>query len=222
MGFLGQMSLFIGVFIIQLGSVPTAFSGEINLDLEASTLKKGYAIRLLKPLPRRNSGCETIFRNGKVLESCEPNYGFDPAIEGVIRNYCEWNLNTHYQKNNQAKWLEPYFNPDLIAITNAKVGHGHKNEYRSMIQRARNVEYIIYRWIELEFNDQITGSKLGSLKCYPARVNDWLPGKSELFGNYYYHYGDSKEENERNIKSGLSIGDVLDQLEGFVQIVKTN
>lgn len=214
--------MFLFVFTLQLAFSSFAQSSPVDFGLEASTLKKGYAIRLLKPLPRRNSGCDTIFRSGKVLDSCEPNYGFDPAIEGVFRNYCEWNLNTHYQKNNSAKWLEPYSNPDLIEIADAKIGFSHHDEYRTYIHKLRNKEYITVRWIELIFNDRISGSKLGSLKCYPSQAYEYYPNKKHLFGRYFYFFDDSHEKNVREIKSGLTIGNVRDQLRGFVEIVKTD
>ena len=171
--------MFLIVFALQFAFSTFAHAGSIDLGLEASALKSGYAIRLLRPLPRRNSGCETIFRNGEVLETCDPNYGFDPAIEGVFRTYCEWNLNTHYQKNNPSKWLEPYSNPDLITITDAKVGFSNHDEYRTYLHRIRKKVYITYRWIELQFNDGISGTKLGSLKCYPSQAYEYLPSKKE-------------------------------------------
>lgn len=199
-----------------------AQSAPIDLDLEASTLKSGYAIRLLKPLPRRNSGCDTIFRSGKVLNSCEPNYGFDPAIEGVIRNYCEWNLNTHYQKNNSAPWLESYFNSNLITISDAKIGFSNHDEYRTYIHKFKMKEYITYRWIELVFNDGISGTKLGSLKCYPSQAYEYDPFKQHLYGRYFYYFNESHEKNVKEIKSGLTIGNIQHQLSGYLEFVKQN
>ena len=220
MQFRGVVGLFLTVLTFQNINSSIAFSAVINRSLEASVLKKGYFIRLLKPLPRRNSGCETIFRSGEVLESCDPNYGIDPSVDGVVRNYCEWNLHTHFQKNNSAEWLEPYFNPNLIVISNAKVGYGHHDENRTYIQKLRNIENIIYRWIEIEFKDQITGSKLGSLKCYPSKAYEAIPGKQKLFGRYSYRYDESIEENEKEIKSGLNLGNISDQLAGYAEIIK--
>lgn len=214
--------MFLIVFALQIVVSAFAQASSIDLGLEASSLKNGYAIRLLKPLPRRNSGCETIFRSGRVLETCDPNYGFDPAIEGVFRTYCEWNLNTHYQKNNSSKWLEPYTNPDLIEITDAKVGFSNYDEYRTYLQKLGKRVYITYRWIELEFKDGITGSKLGSLKCYPSQAYEYLPSKEKLFGRYYYYFDLSYADNASGIKSGLSIGNVLDQLKGYVELIKLN
>ncbi len=211
----------IGLLIaaLALQTLPVQAS-EINRNLEASTLKNGYAIRILKPLPRRNSGCDTIFRSGKVLDSCEPNYGVDPAIEGVVRNYCEWNLNTHYQKHNPAKWLESYDHAKLISIANARVGFVQQDEYQTLFHRFQKKEYITYRWIELEFNDQISGSKLGTLKCYPSQVYEYDPRREYLYGNYFYHFDESYEVNSQKIKSGVTIGMILDQLKGYVEIVK--
>ncbi len=220
MQFRGGVGLFLAVFTMQILQIEIAQSSEIDRKLEASALKDGYAIRILKPLPRRNSGCETIFRSGKVLDSCEANYGVDPVIDGVVRNFCEWNLHSHYQKNNSSRFLEPYFSPNLITITNAKVGFGYHDEYRTLIHKFQKKEYITYRWIELEFNDQITGSNLGSLKCYPSQVYEYLPRKEKLYGSYFYHYDQTPEENARQIKSGLTIGNVLDQLVGYVELVK--
>ena len=211
--------MFLLVLFLQIAQFQVAQASDGFRKLEASTLKNGYSIRLLKPLPRRNSGCDTIFRGGEVLDSCEPNYGVDPAIEGVVRNYCEWNLHTHYQKDNASKWLESYSNSNPIVISDAKVGYGHHDEYQTLIHRLRNIEYITYRWVELEFKDQITGSKLGSLMCYPSQAYEYLPSREKLYGRYFYHYDESAEENDKNIKSGLTIGNILDQLAGYVEIV---
>jgi len=214
----------VGLFslVLSLQLIPSVHAGEINRDLEASALSPStshhYAIHLLQPLPRRNSGCETIFRNGKVLDSCDPNYGLDPEIDGVFRTYCEWNLNSHYQKNNSAHWLEPYFNPNLISISDAKVGYHLTGKYSTIWRELGGSEKIFLRWVELDFNDQISGSKLGALKCYPSIYGL----SSQLAGSKYYDHHLSENENRQNIKSGISIGKILDQLQGYVELIQTN
>ena len=148
------------------------------------------------------------------MESCAPNR--------MLQGYCEWNLHTHYQKENSSKWLDAYFNPNLMKITQAKIGFSHEDTNRTIVQKMINVEHVTERWIELKFDDQMRGTHLGSLKCYPSDVSEYLPTKKKLFGRTYYRYENTWEENAKVIRSGLSIHDVLDQLEGFVEIIKTN
>ena len=217
MQFRGVLRLLCAVFTIT--HIQSAKGAAINTDLEATALSRGYAIHLLKPLPRRNSGCETLFRDGEVLNSCDPNNGFDPEIEGVLRTYCEWNLNSHYQQDNASKWLEPYFNPDLISITDAKVGFELNQDYDKFMDRFSHQKSIKLRWIEIDLNDQITGSKLGALKCFPTRFKDFQPSKRLLLGSTKV---DETAIDRSKIKSGLSIGDILEELNGYVEFVSTN
>ena len=153
-----------------------------------------------------------------MLDTCDPNYGVDPELDGVFRTYCEWNLNSHYQKNNSAHWLEPYFNPDLIAITHAKVGYHLTGNYSTIWNQLRGAEKIKLRWVELDFKDQITGSVLGSLKCYPSIYKI----VNKLDGNEFYHDHLSKKENDQEIRSGISVGSVLDELKGYVELIQIN
>jgi hypothetical protein len=222
MRFKGVVGLLFVTLTFQTTQMPSAQATQLQPELEATSLKSGYAIRLLKPLPRRNSGCKSLFRNGEVLETCDSNYGLDPKIDGVFRTYCEWNLNSHKQKDNSAEWLESYFNPNPIEITNAKVGYNVTGNFGTIWDKFKGAEEITLRWIEVDFNDQISGSKLGSLKCYPSQLRAYSPTKKKLLGETYYQHDLSKEENDQKIKSGLSIDDILEQLEGYVSIIQTN
>ena len=221
MGYNGVLAVFLAI-LGSLAVLPLAQSAEVDLSQEASFLnpnsQQSYAIQLIKPLPRRNSGCETIFKKGEALDSCDPNYGLDPEKDGVFRTYCEWNLNSHYQKENQSHWLESYENPDPIAITSAVVGYHLNGTYSTVWHQLRGAEKIKSRWIEISFNDQITGSVLGSLKCYPS----YYTLDSKLAGTHSYHHHLSPRENDQKIKSGLSIGNILEQLRGYIKIIRIN
>ena len=132
----------------------------------ASDLKTGYAIQILKPIPRHNNGCSTVFRGGTVKETCDGNFGLDPAKYGGMLTYCKWDLYTVYTGDDSKEWQEPYFTSETVAITNSVNAWKVKNERETIYGRIRKTESIKDRHIRIHFKN----SNLGPLVCYPGML----------------------------------------------------
>jgi hypothetical protein len=180
--------------------------------LRASDLKSGYAIKILKPIPRHNDGCDTVFKKGEVLDTCDGNFGLDPEKYGAVITFCRWDLYTVYHGDDQKEWSEPYFTPSLVPIQNSVNVWKVKNERETIYSRIRGTEAIKDRHISIRFQNP----NLGELVCYPGMTKAYRK-------NSDYYYGATKfkwRETEHDpVYSGLSIEDIQNQLRSYIEIV---
>jgi len=179
--------------------------------LRADELKNGYGIRLIRPIPRHDNGCSTVFRNGKVLKSCDGNFGFDPANYGGIMTFCRWDLNT-VDHGSRKTWAEPYFTSGVIPITEAEDVWNVRDDYQTIYSRIRSQETIHDRHIRIRF----ASSDLGELVCYAGYLNSYRKNADDYFGAKSFVSGVTQPDD---VRSGLSIGDVLDELHRYLEIV---
>lgn len=182
------------------------------LKLRANELKNGYAIKLLKPIPRHNNGCDTVFRNGKALETCDGNFGFDPHRYGGILTFCHWDLHTVYRGNNENEWSTPFFTSQAIAIRDARDEWKASNENEMMYRRIQNVVTIQDRHVSIHFDHP----DLGELNCYPGYLKTYQKNSDYYFGTRYFKFGQVQPDETY---SGLSIDDLQRQLRSFIEFV---
>jgi hypothetical protein len=185
-------------------------------DRRASELAKGYAFKILKPIPRHNNGCDTVFRNGKALDSCDGNFGMDPEIYGGAVTFCKWNFYTVYDPNHsdeKQKWSVPFSSDEVIRIRSATDEWKVENVRETIYGRLRHVESVKNRHIQIQFSH----SEVGQFICYAGYLKQFRKNSDYYFGATEFKWNESSNEP---VYSGLSIADIQRQLGSYVEIIK--